>query len=154
MVGFSICERHTFCIFQNMSWQSSEYILCSKYSWILNMTGFSICRSYTVFFLCHNMAEYDWINNDWVLNIYHTIHKVRSLSKLMSTYWEMAYSEPGQKSKTALWELFLQKTPSYIFERILNVWNFKYVRALHHANSRSIKPKPKNPYQTARGIQF
>ena len=105
MVGFSICERHTFCIFQNMSWQSSEYILCSKYSWILNMTGFSICRSYTGFFLCHNMAEYDWINNDWVLNIYHTIHNARSLSKLMCTYCEMAYSEPGQKSKTVLWEL-------------------------------------------------
>ena len=32
-----------------MPWQSSEYILGSKYARILNMAGFWICKSYTLF---------------------------------------------------------------------------------------------------------
>ena len=38
MAGFSICEHYAvFWICQNMPWQSSEYILVSKYARILNM---------------------------------------------------------------------------------------------------------------------
>ena len=45
---FSISESYTgFWICQNMSWQSSQCILCSKYARILKMAGFWICRSYT-----------------------------------------------------------------------------------------------------------
>ena len=47
--------------------------------------------------ICLNMSEFSII--DRVLNISLTIHSARSLYKLMSTYWEMAYSEPGQRSK-------------------------------------------------------
>ena len=36
---------------------------------------------------------------DRVLNMSHTEHSRRSRYKLMSTYWEMAYLEPYQRSK-------------------------------------------------------
>ena len=40
MAGVSICEHYmAFSIYQNMPWQSSEYIMGSKYARILNMTG-------------------------------------------------------------------------------------------------------------------
>ena len=35
------------------------------------------------------MYEYVWIIIDRVLNMAHTVHRVRSLYSLMSTYWEM-----------------------------------------------------------------
>ena len=54
-----------------------------------------ICLNRT--WICLNMSEFSII--DSVLNISLTIHSARSLYKLMSTYWEMAYSEPGQRSK-------------------------------------------------------
>ena len=48
MAGFLIWERYTaFWICQNMSWQSSGYILGSKYARILNMVWFWICKGYT-----------------------------------------------------------------------------------------------------------
>ena len=59
-------------------------------SWVLNMPGFWICKSYTRFQICQNMTEYVWIGR---------IYSVRSLYKLMSTYWEIVYSEPCQRSK-------------------------------------------------------
>ena len=37
--------------------QHSEYILGSKYASILNMVGCWIWKSYTGFYICHNMAE-------------------------------------------------------------------------------------------------
>ena len=47
---YTICDRYTaFWISQNMSWQSSEYILGSKYARILNMAEFWICKSYAEF---------------------------------------------------------------------------------------------------------
>ena len=52
----------------NIPWQSSECILGSKYARNVNMAGFWICKSYTGFYICHNMAEdvligreYAWI---------------------------------------------------------------------------------------------
>ena len=63
MAGFSICELYTaFWICQNMLWQSSEYILNSKYVRILNMSEFWLWQvsdaSYSRFWICYNMAEY------------------------------------------------------------------------------------------------
>ena len=68
----------------NVPWQSSEYIL--QNGWI--------CLKRMRIYL--NMSEFTII--DKVLNNYHVIHSARSLHKLMSTYWEMASSEPGQRS--------------------------------------------------------
>ena len=98
MAGFSICKHYAaFWIYQNMSWQSSEYILGSKYDFdrVLNMQ-----ELYRVL----NMSQYGWIylNKKWiclnmsefmiierVLNIYYTIHSKRSLYKVMSIYWKI-----------------------------------------------------------------
>ena len=39
--GFSKCKHYTaYSICQNKPWQSSEYILSSKYARIVNMEGF------------------------------------------------------------------------------------------------------------------
>ena len=42
--------------------KSSENILGSKHTRILKIAGFWICKSYTVFKICHNMAEYVWVD--------------------------------------------------------------------------------------------
>ena len=65
-------------------------------SYVLNMAGFWICRSYTAFLICQkwltclnkrwiclNLSEFTIIDMD--LNMYYTIHSTRSLYKLMST---------------------------------------------------------------------
>ena len=109
--GFSRCESYTaYWICHNIPWQSSEYILSSKYVKILNMERFWICKNYSVL----NMPQYDWIcmNRLWiclnmsefsiivrVLNMYQAIHSGMSLYKLMSTYWEIMYSELCHRSK-------------------------------------------------------
>ena len=74
-----------------------------KYAWILNVSRLWICKSCTGFWAlnmpqsdwtclhrrwtCQNMSEFTII--DRILNIYCTVHGVRSLCKLMSTYWEI-----------------------------------------------------------------
>ena len=56
MAVFSICKHHTaFSIQQNMPWQSSEYILDSKYATVLKIQDF------TGLLIRHNKAEYVWI---------------------------------------------------------------------------------------------
>ena len=45
-----------FWIYQNMFWQSSEYILSFKYARVLSMQ-----ESY----ICHNMAPYVWIGHKY-----------------------------------------------------------------------------------------
>ena len=52
-------------ICQKTHWQSSEYIPGSRYARILNMTGFWMCKSYTRFQICHNMAAYIWIGREY-----------------------------------------------------------------------------------------
>ena len=79
---------------------SSEYISGSKYARILNMAGFWLYKLHRVL----NMPQYSWIclNRTWiclnmseftiidrVLNMRETILNARSLSTLMSSYWEI-----------------------------------------------------------------
>ena len=75
-------------------------------SWVLNMLRFWNCRVLTRQMLHRvlNMPQYGWIclNRMWiclnmsgfmiidrVLNMYHTIYRVRLLCKLINTYWEI-----------------------------------------------------------------
>ena len=84
-----ICELYTaFWICQNMSWESSEYILG------LNMPGFWVTKGFKYAkkwlnrtWICLNMSEFTIM--DRVLNMCYTIHSARLLYKLMSTYWEI-----------------------------------------------------------------
>ena len=79
---------------------SSEYISGPKYARILNMAGFWLHKLHRVL----NMPQYSWIclNRTWiclnmseftiidrVLNMRETILNARSLSTLMSSYWEI-----------------------------------------------------------------
>ena len=47
----------------NLYKQDSEYALGPKYVKILNMAGFSICKRYTAFWICQNMA---WQSSDYI----------------------------------------------------------------------------------------
>ena len=73
-------------------------------AWILNVPLLWICRSCAGFWAL-NMPQYDWtcLNRTWtclnmfeftiidrILNIYYAVHGMRSLYKLMSTYWEIS----------------------------------------------------------------
>ena len=86
-----------------LAWQSSKCILGSKYASILNMK-----QLHRVL----NMPQHGWIHLNWtriclkksgftiinrLLNMCHTIHSLRSLWKLVSTYWEIF--KTGQRSK-------------------------------------------------------
>ena len=86
-----------------LAWHSSKCILGSKYASILNMK-----QLHRVL----NMPQHGWIHLNWtriclkksgftiinrLLNMCHTIHSLRSLWKLVSTYWEIF--ETGQRSK-------------------------------------------------------
>ena len=103
------CECYITCwIRQNIPWQSSEYILGSKYARSLNMAGFWIwqqhgllntvdhvfSRPWQELHRVLNMLKYDWIclNRMWIclnmsefsiidriLNMHHTINSARSL---------------------------------------------------------------------------
>ena len=113
MAGLSMCERYTtFWICQNMPWQSSEYILGSKYVRILNIAGFWICL---VQYIAWGHSASSWA----------LIEK-----------W--AYSEPYQRSKI---KLFAKMIIAFnYFCRTLNLkslrgfyiyWGVKYVRVLN-----------------------
>ena len=58
--ALNVRALQAFWICQNMPWQSSEYILGSKYVRILNMAGCWIYKNYTGFLICCNVAEYVW----------------------------------------------------------------------------------------------
>ena len=78
-----------------MLWQSSEYVTGSKHATILNMQKLHkvlniqqycwICLNKT--WICLNMSEFTI--KERVLNMSSKIHSMRSLYKIMSTYWEM-----------------------------------------------------------------
>ena len=65
MTGFSICERYTaLWICQNMPWQSSEYIIISKYACILSMQeSHRVVDMPRYGWIClnRNMPEFVWI---------------------------------------------------------------------------------------------
>ena len=82
-----------------------------KYGWIcLNKTG-----------ICLNMS------GSIVINMYCTIHSARSLYELLSTYWERGIFRTRQRSKIECFQKIIivltifTKTPSWIFERVLNM---------------------------------
>ena len=105
-------------------WQGSQYASVTQRSEyaricfhrVLNMLGSKYARILNMQVL-HRvliMPHYSWIylNRTWiclnmfgftlmdrVLNIYHTIHRARSLYKLMSTYWEIGVFRTRQRSK-------------------------------------------------------
>ena len=106
--GFSICELYTvFWIYQNMLWQSSEYVLGFKYARIVNMQ-----ESRKV----PNMPQYGWICpkrtwiglnmsefkiTDRVLNIpYFWICLILYIARghFIEFIERLAYSEPRQGS--------------------------------------------------------
>ena len=103
---------------------------------VLNMPWYIwICLSMT--WICLIMSEFSIICR--VLDMYHMIHSVRSPCKLMCTYWEMVYSEPGQRSKmerfgkTIIVLNYFCKTKS-----IFNLWEgsesvprFNYIRFMN-----------------------
>ena len=72
-----------------------------EYTSILNMGVLWICKSYTVLnipqycwiylngtWICLNMSEFTVI--DTILNMPHTRHSLRSIYKLISSYWKMS----------------------------------------------------------------
>ena len=68
--------------------------------------------------MCLKMSEFMIINR--LLNMYHTIHSVRSLKKLMSTYWEIFRT--GLRSKMDCFGKMI--TFLTISERVLNMSGF------------------------------
>ena len=89
-------------------WQSSEYgrvLNMRPLRSAMNMpeyalTEFLICLGFKMY----QGSEYARVTQGskyakiW-LYMCHTIYSARSLNKLMSTYWEVGFSEPGQRSK-------------------------------------------------------
>ena len=87
MPEYALTERSEYIMDSNKLgfwiWQGSEYAKVtegSKYA-----TVCLICLNRT--WICLNNSEFTII--DRVLNMYHTIYRVRGFYKLMSTYWEI-----------------------------------------------------------------
>ena len=95
-----VLKRRTLHTVLNMPWQSSEYISVSKYARPEYGRILNIQKVHKVL----NPPQYDWIglNSAWiclnmseittinvVLSMSHTIHSVRSLNRLTSTFWEI-----------------------------------------------------------------
>ena len=128
-----------------MPWQRSKYISGSENGRVLNMQELQrvlimpkygwICLNRTWTYL--NMSAFTII--DRVLNMSHTMHSVRSLYKLISTYWEMGVFRTLSRSKI---ERFGKIIIAFNYFRkrlsILNLWEgpkymvgFKYIRVLN-----------------------
>ena len=89
-------------------WQGSQYgTVTQRYeyaricldrvfnmSWVQNMPGFWMYQG-SEYARVTQGSKYAKI---W-LYMCHTIYSARSFNKLMSTYWEVGFSEPGQRSK-------------------------------------------------------
>ena len=143
--GFSICELYTvFWIYQNMLWQSSEYILGFKYARIVNMQ-----ESRKV----PNMRQYGWLcpKRTWiglnmsefkitgrVLNIpyFWISHTINSARSLYSIYWKIGifWTSPRIYGRV-LWKNNLSFKIFWQKHSILNLWDsFEYVSGFKYTS--------------------
>ena len=125
--GFSIRERYTaFWICQNMPWHSFEYISGFKYARTMNMVWFwyaSVTQGSKYATIWLHMSEFTII--DMTLNISHIMHCVRTLYKLIGTYWEMGIFRALSKIKDrALWKNNYSFLTIFANHSILNLLEF------------------------------
>ena len=103
---------------------------------VLNVSQYGwICLNET--WICLNISEFTII--DKLLNMYHTIHRTRSLYNLMSSYWEIRVFRTQSKIKNgAFWKnnysfllFFWKKSISNLWEVSEYMLDFKYIRVLN-----------------------